>query len=492
MVELTVGDLLRWQPVPMDLVGSLEEQAEALDAEFSWAVGIRATPPVLPALRGKEVVVVPASMLEELERQESIQRDDVAEHLRSLRVSAVITDDLRLARRLSGLVVIEVAGGHTDLETMLNRYFTERRGDLYQLGTELARTFSSASIGGSDLDKFLLLATGRTGIPLALLTSTGRVLAASDGQLEVPSSVIGSGRANSRLSAQGRDWVMQPVTGAGLPDGVVLVAELARADPADRARLVLEQTGEALGLMFDRLPPVDAGSPREEAGDILATLAKTGTLTIAAERHLVRLLRNFDLESELRLVADTDRTGQPLPEPAIPFLVDGSSLALLDEAGYARLAAERSGSVVLSRPFLGIERLPEVVRELLAADRLSRAGHFSGHFLDLGQPGAGGALGLLLRSLGRTAGGTLGEVYLPLMKGSVGTALLLVFVDCVKELPATLLLRPFNYDTLATRAHEKASLENIGEAAPPALLVMLVGLVAVAFLARANLRARQR
>ena len=62
----------------------------------------------------------------------------------------------------------------------------------------------------------------------------------------------------------------------------------------------------------------------------------------------------------------------------------------------------------------------------------------------------------------------------------------------MKELPATLLLRPFNYDTLATRAHEKASLENIGEAAPPALLVMLVGLVAVAFLARANLRARQR
>ncbi|MGB3312819.1 MAG: iron ABC transporter permease, partial [Albidovulum sp.] len=100
------------------------------------------------------------------------------------------------------------------------------------------------------------------------------------------------------------------------------------------------------------------------------------------------------------------------------------------------------------------------------------------------------SLPMAARSLGRTAGGTLREVYLPLMKGSVGTALLLVFVDCVKELPATLLLRPFNYDTLATRAHEKASLENIGEAAPPALLVMLVGLVAVAFLARANLRPR--
>jgi iron(III) transport system permease protein len=98
-------------------------------------------------------------------------------------------------------------------------------------------------------------------------------------------------------------------------------------------------------------------------------------------------------------------------------------------------------------------------------------------------------LAMAARSLGRGPGGVLREVYLPLMRGSVGTALLLVFVDCVKELPATLLLRPFNYETLATRVHEKASLEALGEAAPPALLVIAVGLVAVGLLARANLRA---
>ncbi len=101
------------------------------------------------------------------------------------------------------------------------------------------------------------------------------------------------------------------------------------------------------------------------------------------------------------------------------------------------------------------------------------------------------SLPMAARSLGRTAGGALGAVYLPMMKGTVGTALLLVFVDCVKELPATLLLRPFNYDTLATRAYEKASLENITEAAPPALLVIAVGLVAVGLLARENLARRR-
>lgn len=96
------------------------------------------------------------------------------------------------------------------------------------------------------------------------------------------------------------------------------------------------------------------------------------------------------------------------------------------------------------------------------------------------------SLPMAARSLGRTAGGALRSVYLPLMRGSVATALLVVFVDCVKELPATLLLRPFNFNTLATRVYELASLERLGEAAPAALVVMAVGLLAVALLARAN------
>ncbi len=53
-----------------------------------------------------------------------------------------------------------------------------------------------------------------------------------------------------------------------------------------------------------------------------------------------------------------------------------------------------------------------------------------------------------------------------MIRGSVGTALLLVFVDSVKELPATLLLRPFNYGTLATRVYEQASLEQLGTGGP--------------------------
>lgn len=114
-------------------------------------------------------------------------------------------------------------------------------------------------------------------------------------------------------------------------------------------------------------------------------------------------------------------------------------------------------------------------------------------FFAIGQGATDAAMGrvspslpMAARALGRTAGGTLGAIYLPLMRGSLATALLLVFVDSVKELPATLLLRPFNYNTLATRVYEQASLERIGDAAPAALLVTAVGVIAVGALARAN------
>ena len=88
------------------------------------------------------------------------------------------------------------------------------------------------------------------------------------------------------------------------------------------------------------------------------------------------------------------------------------------------------------------------------------------------------------RSLGRSPRAVLMSVHLPIMRGSIAGALLVVFVDCVKELPATLMLRPFNFNTLSTRVYELASLEHLSEAAPAALIVMAMGLAATLLLAR--------
>lgn len=90
------------------------------------------------------------------------------------------------------------------------------------------------------------------------------------------------------------------------------------------------------------------------------------------------------------------------------------------------------------------------------------------------------------RSLGRGVGQTLREIHVPLIRGSVIVAGMLIFVDGVKELPATLILRPFNFDTLAIRVYTQASLEQLEQAAPAAILVTLVGLLPVFVLARTS------
>ncbi len=93
------------------------------------------------------------------------------------------------------------------------------------------------------------------------------------------------------------------------------------------------------------------------------------------------------------------------------------------------------------------------------------------------------------RSLGKSASESLIKVHVPIIKGSLLTGLLLVFVDSIKELPATLLLRPFDFNTLATRVYDRASLENLGQASPAALLVVLTGCLGVLLLVNMDRKA---
>ncbi len=88
------------------------------------------------------------------------------------------------------------------------------------------------------------------------------------------------------------------------------------------------------------------------------------------------------------------------------------------------------------------------------------------------------------RMLGTTGLGLAARVHWPLLKRSTAAAALLVFVDVMKELPATLVLRPFNSDTLAVVTYQLARDERLGEAALPALTLVLVGLVPVILLSR--------
>ena len=95
------------------------------------------------------------------------------------------------------------------------------------------------------------------------------------------------------------------------------------------------------------------------------------------------------------------------------------------------------------------------------------------------------------RSLGATPREVFARVHVPLLRPSLFAAALLVFVDVMKELPATLVLRPFNFDTLAVIAYQLAADERLGEAAIPSLTIVAVGVLPVILLSRAIARSSQ-
>ncbi len=94
------------------------------------------------------------------------------------------------------------------------------------------------------------------------------------------------------------------------------------------------------------------------------------------------------------------------------------------------------------------------------------------------------------RSLGQSPLGMLRRVHIPILTPSLLTALLIVFVDVMKDLPATLIMRPFNFDTLAVQAHRLAADERLEGAAVPSLVIMAVGLLPVILICRQVRRQR--
>lgn len=114
------------------------------------------------------------------------------------------------------------------------------------------------------------------------------------------------------------------------------------------------------------------------------------------------------------------------------------------------------------------------------------------HGLDAGLERITPSMDQAARSLGESHWGVLRRVHFPLLRPSLLVAFLLVFVDVLKELPATLLLRPFNFNTLSVRSYELASDELLSEASLPALAIVLVGIVPVILLVKALESSSQR
>jgi iron(III) transport system permease protein len=150
------------------------------------------------------------------------------------------------------------------------------------------------------------------------------------------------------------------------------------------------------------------------------------------------------------------------------YAVPGTVLALGIMTALAFLADASVGLIVLSGSATALI-IAYVVRFL----------SLSFGTLEAGYTQIAPGLDMAARSLGANMNATLTRVHLPLLRAPLVTAILLVFVDVMKELPATLILRPFDFETLATGVYTYASLGQMEDAALPALIILTVGLVPV-------------
>jgi iron(III) transport system permease protein len=153
---------------------------------------------------------------------------------------------------------------------------------------------------------------------------------------------------------------------------------------------------------------------------------------------------------------------------ALGYAVPGTVLALGIMTALAFIAEASFGVIVLGGSVAALI-IAYIVRFL----------SLSFGTLEAGYTQIAPGLDMAARSLGADMSGTLRRVHLPLLRAPLITAILLVFVDVMKELPATLILRPFDFETLATGVYTYASLGQMEDAALPALIILAVGLVPV-------------
>lgn len=416
--------MLRWyggliQPlVPGD-------PADYLTLPVSWVVTIRATEPVLPPLRGNEIIVVPAQVLDELQAEGTADWQDVVNLADEQGAAGVLLDrQPKDGLTPRGPLLTASPDFVAGAELLINREITERRSDLYRLGSALARV-QAAAPGAGGLNAYLTATEAATEHPLMLVSATGSTMGRSrTAPRRLPASVLESADlegddAVALVSGARADWLILPVQSSGLRPGSALVIGLPGGAATESARLTLRQTAEAIRALYDQ-----GAGPAAEPGIERAEFVRDLLLgRRPLDDPLVRLhLDNLKLAPPLR-VAILSNDAEGLAPRRIPELkrggfitqIDGDPVLVVRSTDDAPLDALRGAmrklagsTLVVSEMVPEVARLPAAYRRVRAFSRLVQAGALSGPVIDLDDPLQSGVYGVL-HELGGVMGDAAGD-----------------------------------------------------------------------------------
>lgn len=401
MSEIVVGDVLCWEP-DLEWAG----RAEDLHRSLSWAVTIHATVPALPPLRGGELILAPSRTLDELHRNEMLGWSQIVEWLARQPVAGLVVEQTFNGEQVPDVPLLRCPPAFlVDAESRLNREITERRAELYHLGSDLSRALSTASISGADLIALITIAGEVGKRNLLLFDRAGTVVARSKnapGRLPFRLEQVGNpnGVATSILTGEGL-WLVQRTRFADGEDVYLAVGQSDDSAP-ETVRLILRQTLDAIEAFLRPLGSRRRADSAPSRDSLLADLllgrvpadlvpVRAGTLGIdPAEACSVALFVSEQPGFDGRIRASLAKEVR-----ARAAMLSAQELAVLvPEGGWSNwwsaletIAAENPGvDLVRSEQQPNLARVAQATRQARALGRLRLAG----------ETGASNVLDLLL------------------------------------------------------------------------------------------------
>ena len=388
MPEIMLRDLCRWDR-RLSIVPARGMSIDAaLDRGVTWAASIRAAPPLLPQLRGEELLVLPLRVLEQIELGETLTREALLDQIIDRPIAALLTEPAFSEDPIDQvpLLLLPAPIPH-DAEGNLNRLITEKRAELYRLGADLTRRLSHASVDPRGIAALLDTATELAKRPLLLEDRDGNVVAQS-GDAPLPSGqrVIGRARVVDGslhgLEMDGLEYLIVTLAAGGRSGYLTMSGEPGSLTEGDR--LVLVQTaGMCAALLGEqtRATSSERSARERQVADLLlgrlatsaAALARGQALGIGSgDEVIVGLIETGDAQPGLNHAREIiSRALGPVPAGNLTAIDGAAGLLLpridLDEAKQAldRVLARDDGDTVvaLSKPIPNVVHAPDGLRE---------------------------------------------------------------------------------------------------------------------------------
>lgn len=386
MADITIRDLLAWEPrlalVP-DAYFDHHEAGAPEDREVTWVVTVRATQPILPPLRGGELVIVPGRTVED----SGSSLGELLREIASRGATGIIFDQPFDAPE--PLVRLQADPIPVDLESDVNRLLTEQRGAIYRSGTELSRVLQQATSLGVDVEQVVKAASTYLDMEVAVVGPNGEPIASSSPLQNTASlRVSSSSRAwsgdyyGTRLAGSETLWI-GPVPSDRRALTRLVAERLAVAVEAALAHAVdVRPRGSARSIAMAGL---FAASPPDAArGAASLGLPANGTYRVvltpnAADR--LGLQRDLAAYGAIHDAADFDGYAATLIEVRGRSRIPDAGQRARTVIDSSRPAAPRGRWVAISAPVPGAALIPEAARQARFVAALVEHGAIDGETL---------------------------------------------------------------------------------------------------------------